>query len=769
MSIEPLSFPSKFNILNFVGICKSLYIRALNSKVMKTQLVTLLMVLSPLFLISSDSENVFELICPNDVWVDCDAELWDLSVYGNAYYKDYSGATYSAGSSWDSHHINSCGTGYIVREWSIEDPYWNIHTCTQIIWVEGGSFSYHNIHWPKDIVLEGCQTGTEPKDLPYGHGEPHFDYVECSHIGTSFKDQLFHFGPDCFKIIREWTIIDWCTYDPNAWGNNNGYYEFTQVIKVSNSDKPNIYCPTDIKVESYDCGNEAVTVPKVNVDHSVCGGYYSVVHNSPYAFKEGDDASGIYPIGTTKVIYSIEYGCGLTTTCSVNVIVQDAKKPVAYCYASLSIALMPIDNNGDGDPDEGMVTIWASDINKDSYHPCGHGSLTFAFSEDIYDTNKTFTCEDVGSNTVQMYVIDENGLYSFCEVEIIVQNNFPHIPNCEEAPVPRAAVTGHVMDPQGAGMEDTSIFLEEELEEMVITEEIVSEEYIETVLDSFYNQEGHFVHTYTIDTIFTYSYDTTYVTNQRTALTNEEGNYVFEDVSMNTMLHLSAEREECDLSKITLVDAQILFAHIIGEITFDHPYQYLAADVDDSKSVNFNDLTYMIRFLTGEIEALPCKKSYWYVQEGTSMDGNPFDVAMEKPIEVMMEEPVEVNHNIIAVMKGDIDKLIDEGLLQTIIDNSTLEDLNLFTDVDDVTSNEVLRINPNPVSDVAQLTIESSVSGMHSVEVYDLAGKVLTSIQKNKSGSFLSFSIDVSNFSPGAYVVKVSSKDNIWTKKILVD
>ncbi|MBK7095186.1 MAG: hypothetical protein IPH57_09145 [Saprospiraceae bacterium] len=54
----------------------------------------------------------------------------------------------------------------------------------------------------------------------------------------------------CYKIIREWAVIDWCVYKPNTGAEDNfrssnkckeiqlqhigknGYYRYTQILKV---------------------------------------------------------------------------------------------------------------------------------------------------------------------------------------------------------------------------------------------------------------------------------------------------------------------------------------------------------------------------------------------------------------------------------------------------------------------------------------------------------------------------------------------------------
>ncbi|MFN8329769.1 MAG: hypothetical protein U0T81_00880 [Saprospiraceae bacterium] len=51
-------------------------------------------------------------------------------------------------------------------------------------------------------------------------------------ISIEYKDEIFTIEPDaCFKILRHWTVIDWCQYDPFI-DPNVGRWEALQVIKV---------------------------------------------------------------------------------------------------------------------------------------------------------------------------------------------------------------------------------------------------------------------------------------------------------------------------------------------------------------------------------------------------------------------------------------------------------------------------------------------------------------------------------------------------------
>jgi hypothetical protein len=90
-------------------------------------------------------------------------------------------------------------------------------TCTQRIWVVdydpfyitdntcNNSNSQDGVIWPCDVLLTTC-----PEDLG-NTGEPTVFDDACSLIGVTYEDTRFDFVDGaCFKILREWAIIDWC-------------------------------------------------------------------------------------------------------------------------------------------------------------------------------------------------------------------------------------------------------------------------------------------------------------------------------------------------------------------------------------------------------------------------------------------------------------------------------------------------------------------------------------------------------------------------------
>ena len=372
----------------------------------------------------------FQFVCPGDITIRCDQDYSDLDQFGKAY-------TICHGEQKWIHvckviyDVNSCGEGTIKRYWQAEDTSWQLVTCYQTITVTSlGAFSYADITWPLNIEIESCDPAKELTNLRKHYDRPYWRQVACSQPMYNYKDEKFVISPTCIKIVREWKILDWCTYDPGKFP-GRGIFTNKQVIKLITVD-PNsrLICPKDtIIYADKDCKGAFVKMDSSYTINS-CGVLVPIYNTSKYADKPGSNASGFYPIGSYKFYYVAEVGCDHEIKCEITVNVRPAIPPTPYCLDGVVIALMPIDNNLDGQADEGMVEVWASDLDKGSYHSCGNIPLTFSFSKYINDRSRVFTCDDLGVNEVEIWVTDTAGNQNLCHTHIDIQNN-TQIPNCE--------------------------------------------------------------------------------------------------------------------------------------------------------------------------------------------------------------------------------------------------------------------------------------------------------------------------------------------------
>jgi len=146
---------------------------------------------------------------PQNKTVNCD-EFDPLVWYGNLTYGDNccvsdldTAITYVP----NQITFEQCNYGQVRRTFTVKDCNNNSSRCTQTITVNYKE--NYRIYFPDDKNFTVCNTpGAD--DVPVIYGE------NCELIGVTHDDQLFDVVPDaCYKILRTWKVINWCTYNPN--------------------------------------------------------------------------------------------------------------------------------------------------------------------------------------------------------------------------------------------------------------------------------------------------------------------------------------------------------------------------------------------------------------------------------------------------------------------------------------------------------------------------------------------------------------------------
>ncbi|MEL6122997.1 MAG: hypothetical protein AAFR14_04690, partial [Bacteroidota bacterium] len=177
----------------------------------------------------------------NDIEVDCDfGEKYDPSGLRQPKVWDICGEK-TLDFFVDEGEIDACGDGRITRTWFYEGDV----ICVQRIFSNGTSdFDPYSIKWPAHqdgTTIEGVRRECENKagfrdpviveyfeDVAMGDalecsgepmGEPVWCNPACALIGVNFEDETVEAGGNnefCKKIIRRWTVIDWCTWEANG-------------------------------------------------------------------------------------------------------------------------------------------------------------------------------------------------------------------------------------------------------------------------------------------------------------------------------------------------------------------------------------------------------------------------------------------------------------------------------------------------------------------------------------------------------------------------
>lgn len=370
------------------------------------------------------------IACPIDVTIACKDDYEDLNVTGLPVILDACGVDtfyYT-----DAVDINSCHVGTVVRTWTAVDVNGNEKYCQQRIFIEDNTV--FGVSFPLDYQSFECGVDLSPMVT----GEPVLTNHNCEEVSVVSNDILLPISePACLRILREWTVVNWCEYDLNS-GNTNGYYTYTQEILLSDTIAPEINCFSDtvVGVYSADCSAALVNLPLVfGAD---CSDSITIENNSPYAFSAGADASGNYPIGTHQIVYTASDGCGNLTTCSVQVTVEDAQVPNVYCIGSITLS---VNNQGVAVLTPEMIDLGSTDNCTDPTN------LILSVDRD------TFTCSDVGMQEVTLSVTDENGNRGFCTTTVEIQNN---VAIC---PAITAALSGKIAKENGGYVEGFWVYL----------------------------------------------------------------------------------------------------------------------------------------------------------------------------------------------------------------------------------------------------------------------------------------------------------------------
>ncbi len=472
--------------------------------------------------------------------------------------------------------VNTCGTGTIVRTFTATDAGGRQSSCQQTISIINYSpFGLSDIQWPLDLITTNiCEIDSlDPEDLSAPYNEPVLTDGPCDLVGVSYDDDVFEFtqGQPCFKILRTWTVIDWCQLNTPA----TGIWTYLQVIKVTNSVPPTVDPIADISTCSFDPQCGGLTIDFTASAHDDCSSLNSLSwtytvdldNNGSFDFISPVLSGGTIsfsryiPIGSHRILYSVWDHCGNITTVEQNVHVESCKPPSAKCIDGLSTNLMAMDLNGDGTADWGMVTMQAEMFDAGSSQSCGN-PFTLSFSSDPNDDTKIFDCGDIGANEIELWAIDENGLTDFCVTTVDIQDN-SHI--CPNQLGGTGIISGKISVPGSGNLAGAMVYLDGS-----------------NLAGSPSGSNGYFVFP-----AMTYG-----------------GQYVVRPVKQGDAKN-----------GVTTIDLLAIQKHLLGIKVFESPYQYIAADANNSQSITAIDIIQLRKLILGYFDELPNSPSWRFVDE----------------------------------------------------------------------------------------------------------------------------------------------------------
>ncbi len=512
------------------------------------------------------------------------------------------------GADWDveeENYIGSCGVGTVFRTFTVTDASGLTASCTQQITViNSNPFDESNITWPYDFTAFQCGFNLDPSNLPPANAEPVTSNDACDLIAVTFTDQPLPTNPPaCYKILRNWIVIDWCQFDPND-PNTEGIWERTQILKVEDADNPVLDCPDDLTFESLDadCSGAFVTVPAIGIED--CSENFNYSYTVDYDSNGTNDdygstpnVSGTYPFGEHTITFTAEDLCGNSSTCTFKITVMDGKNPTPVCVNGITVELMA-DPGGDG----GIIELTPEIFDNGSYDNCTNSDDLI-----ISITPTTYRCVNLGTNIVTMWVTDAAGNADYCETYVIIQDNMGLCPQPNVA-----QVSGNVETENGMG---------------------VGEVMVEV--------SGNGPATAPVNTL-------------------DNGIFEFIDLETGHDYTFTPNRDDNPTNGVTTFDLVLITKHILNTTLLDSPYKTIAADANNSGSVTTMDVVELRRLILNIIPTFNNNTSWRFVDKNQTFAdaNNPFAEGIQEFYNVNDLDGDLDDVDFVAVKVGDVNNTV---------------------------------------------------------------------------------------------------------------
>jgi hypothetical protein len=399
--------------------------------------------------------------------------------------------------------------------------------------------------------------------------------------------------------------------DTDPW---DGFITYEQVIKVVDDVDPVFTSCTipDVEITDNTCAKTLILpVPPTNdcsrleLTARIKFGNNWVNAGLVTVASDGEVTGNFTPFfnvapGTYEVEYKAIDECNNWKLCNTTVKVVDKKKPTPYCKYGLVIELMVTDPP--------MVTVWASDFNVGSFDNCP-GQLVYSFSSNVNETSRVYDCDDLGQQTVQLWVTDAAGNQDFCETFVVIQANMNQ---CNGIPL-IASVGGSIANEESEAIENVNVSLSGQ--------------------------------------------------STGSMMTNNAGGFVFGNVPFGNDVTVTPEKNDDPLNGVTTFDLVLISKHILGVQPLDSPYKIIAADANKSNSVTTADLLEIRRLILQINQQLPNNNSWRFVDKDYVFPNpaNPFAEAFPEVININDIPSNVLNADFVAVKICDVNNSASFG------------------------------------------------------------------------------------------------------------
>ncbi|MCB9339846.1 MAG: proprotein convertase P-domain-containing protein [Lewinellaceae bacterium] len=559
-------------------------------------------------------------------------------------------------------NLDQCLEGVITRTWSATDNAGNAATqnCTSRIFVD--HVSDWVVEFPADITVN-C--GTSAPDF----GEPEIFYETCELVAVSYEDELFTIVQDaCYKILRTWTIINWCVVGNNidqevveqpenqlglvfplcdldgdgdcdnrtfrdSWNSASkpgaaqatqttnpdtdldsdpwdGYITYQQVIKVNDTVDPVfVDCSNpDICIEDNSCDADVrPVVPTVDECSHKVTLTAQIRINGVWQNAGTVVLQDGQPVGQFTLFPNLKPG-----VYDIRYVAMDNCNNQSACETTVTVrdCKNPTPYCEDGLVIElmqtGMVQTWASDFDAGSFDNCP-GALKFSFSTNPADSGRVYTCDSVGLRQVRIYVFDNaspNANFDYCITQVEIQANQNQ---CDDT-LNVVQVGGNIATETALSVENVGISI---------------------------NGAGG---------------------GSQVSTTSGSGNYNFASVPLGNDYTVAPSYDADPLNGVSTFDLVLISKHILGVQPLGSPYRIIAADANKSNTVTTFDLVEIRKLILFINTDFPNNTSWRFVGKNFVFPNpsNPFQTGFPEVANLNNLASDQLAVDFVAVKIGDV-------------------------------------------------------------------------------------------------------------------
>ncbi len=620
-------------------------------------------------------------------------------------------------------NIDQCLEGTITRSFTATDLSGNttVQPCTQTINID--HVSDWVVEFPVDLTIN-C--GVTPPDF----GEPEIFYETCELLAVTYDDETFTVVPDaCYKIVRTWSIINWCVVGaevdqevmeqpenqlglafPSCDLDNDGDCD-ARTFRDSwrgSVPAPNPFAPTAYRLRPF--ANDAHTPntnpvlnfrnPDTDIDTDPWDGFITYQQ----VIKVNDNVDPVFTAG-----------CSIPKIC-----IEDNS-----CDADV---LLPIPNINDCSPNVTVtaeINLGGISVNGLGPHlnvPPGTYSVTY---KAIDNCNNQSTC------TTTVVVEDCKKPTPYCKNGIIV-TLMPVFPpmievwasdlddgsfdNCDEdVKLSFSADSTDTSITFNCSNQNTTTFVDiwvtdDAGNQAFCTTQITVQDNANACADPLVNYisgrianedeagvEGVQIHL---------NGD-----NHVTAVTNEEGVYYLNGLASGGDYTVVPSHDVNPLNGVSTFDLVLISKHILGVTPLGSPYKILAADANRSNSVTTFDLVEIRKLILFINEDFPNNTAWRFVEKSHvfTNPANPWTSPIPELENFNDLSEEELNADFVAIKIGDVNVSAATNLAGNSDERNATYDLAILIDDTSFDKDQTIRV-PLTVLDESLVGIQFSLN-----------------------------------------------------------